>query len=386
MNPIAAKIAFLTEADRLKNVIRANNVIDGSRQENSAEHSWHVALYALVFAPYAAPDVDVDRAIAMLLVHDIVEIDAGDHPIHLDHDQAAIELAERAAADRIFGLLPFPMAIEYRALWDEFESGTTATARFAKMIDTIHPVYQTLCSSNPDQTHIEIVRANVTSGRAEILRTHWPMVHDHIVGLLNKEPITAPTDFTLRLSFAVETCKLKHINRATLLCDGSRRENSGEHSWHIALYALTMAPIAHAPVSVGRVVRMLLLHDIVEIDAGDAPIHGDYDPAEMAAKEQAAADRLFGLLPRDQGAELRDLWTEFEDAKTTDAIYAKSVDRVQPLISNLVGDGGSWREYNVSYYQLVSRVGAKIQRGAPELWTEMDKRIRSHPWFVAEFD
>lgn len=386
MNPIAAKIAFLTEADRLKNVIRANNVIDGSRQENSAEHSWHVALYALIFAPYAAPDVDVDRAISMLLVHDIVEIDAGDHPIHLNHDPAAIELAERAAADRIFGLLPFPLAIEFRGLWDEFEAGRTATARFAKMIDTIHPVYQTLCSSNPDPNHIEIVRANVTSGRAEILRTHWPMVHEHIVGLLNKEPITAPTDFTLRLSFAVETCKLKHINRATLLCDGSRRENSGEHSWHIALYALTLAPIAHAPVSVGRVVRMLLLHDIVEIDAGDAPIHGDYDPAEMAAKEQAAADRLFGLLPRDQGAELRDLWTEFEDAKTTDAIYAKSVDRVQPLISNLVGDGGSWREYNVSYDQLVSRVGAKIRRGAPDLWTEMDSRIRKHPWFVAEFD
>jgi putative hydrolase of HD superfamily len=113
---------------------------------------------------------------------------------------------------------------------------------------------------------------------------------------------------------------------------------------------------------------LLLLHDLVEIDAGDNPIHGDYDPKEMEKIEQAAADRIFGLLPPDQHDEFRALWDEFEAAESDDAIFAKSLDRVQPVVSNLQSGGGSWRTYNVTAEQLQSRVGAKVQRGAPVLW------------------
>ena len=146
---LSAQFNFLNEADRPKSVDRANLLIDCSRPENSAEHSWHLALYALVFGDTAAPDVDVDRAIAMLLLHDIVEIDAGDHPIHEAHDWAAVAVAERKAADRIFGLLPLPQATEFRGIWDEFEAAQTPTAKFAKRLDTAQPMYQTLCAPNP---------------------------------------------------------------------------------------------------------------------------------------------------------------------------------------------------------------------------------------------
>ncbi len=149
------------------------------------------------------------------------------------------------------------------------------------------------------------------------------------------------------MAFLVEADRLKHINRATTLVDGSRPENSGEHSWHLALYALVLADQAGPGVNIDRVVRMLILHDLVEIDAGDTPIHGDYDPIAVAQAEEAAADRIFGILPGDIGGPLRDLWNEFEAAQTPDAVFAKSLDRAQPVVHILQNDGRGWRDYGV---------------------------------------
>ena len=182
-----------------------------------------------------------------------------------------------------------------------------------------------------------------------------------------------------QLAFLTEADKLKSILRATTLCDGSRRENSGEHSWHIALYAMTLAEHSNRPIDVSRVIKMLLIHDLVEIDAGDVPVHAKFDVAAQEAKEQAAADRLFGLLPDDQRDEFRAIWDEFEAAESDDAIFAKSIDRVQPVISNLETDGGTWPEFNVTPEQLESRVGVKVTRGAPAVWEVLEARIGA--WF-----
>ena len=175
-----------------------------------------------------------------------------------------------------------------------------------------------------------------------------------------------------QFAFLNEADRLKSVLRATTLCDGSRRENSGEHSWHLGLYALVLADQAAPGVDINRVIRMLLIHDLVEIDVGDVPIHSangaaHNSPATMAAEAQAA-DRIFGLLPADLQTGLRSLWDEFEAALTPDAIFAKSLDRVQPVMANLQSGGGTWVEYNVTPQQLDSRVGVKIARGAPGLW------------------
>jgi len=183
-----------------------------------------------------------------------------------------------------------------------------------------------------------------------------------------------------QLDFLIEADKLKSTLRATSLCDGSRRENSGEHSWHIALYAMTLAEHSNRPIDVSRVISMLLIHDLVEIDAGDVPIHSDYDVAQQEAIERAAADRIFGLLPDDQAGHFRAMWDEFEAAETDDAIFAKSIDRVQPVISNLETGGGTWNEFNVTADQLESRVGAKVCRGAPAVWKLLQSRINL--WFA----
>ncbi len=181
-----------------------------------------------------------------------------------------------------------------------------------------------------------------------------------------------------QFAFLNEADRLKQVLRATTLVDGSRPENSGEHSWHLALYALVLADQAGPGVDINRVIRMLLIHDLVEIDVGDVPIHSANGQAhasvETMAAEAKAADRIFGLLPPDLATSLRALWEEFEAAETPDACFAKSLDRVQPVMANLMSGGGTWTTYNVTADQLQARVGSKIARGAPALWNWIKSR------------
>ncbi len=187
-----------------------------------------------------------------------------------------------------------------------------------------------------------------------------------------------------QFAFLNEACRLKSVLRATTLCDGSRRENSGEHSWHLALYAMVLADQAGPGVDITRVIRMLILHDLVEIDTGDVPIHSAdgqaHGSAYVLAAEQAAADRIFGLLPPDLRDEFRALWEEFEAAETPDAIFAKSLDRVQPVMQNIESGGGTWITYDVTLDQLDTRVGTKVSRGAPQIWAWV--RAVAKPFFA----
>ena len=179
-----------------------------------------------------------------------------------------------------------------------------------------------------------------------------------------------------QMAFLMEADRLKAITRATRNHDG-RFENSAEHSWHLALFALVLAEHAPEEIDVARVIRMLLIHDIVEIDAGDAPIFGEVDEAAKEAEELAAARRLFGLLPETQGAELLALWLEFEANETPDARFAKSLDRFQPPNMNLAIGGGSWGDYGVTLDVFEAKVGPKIRRGAPALWSWIRPRVAS---------
>ncbi|MEW9921931.1 HD family hydrolase [Marimonas sp. MJW-29] len=178
-----------------------------------------------------------------------------------------------------------------------------------------------------------------------------------------------------QIAFLNEADKLKAIVRGTKLCDDHRYENSAEHSWHLTLYALVLRDHAEPGVDIDLVIKMLILHDLVEIDAGDNPIFGDHDTAQMEALEKAAADRIFGLLPNDLRDELRAIWEEFEAAETPSARFAKSLDRFQPPMQNLQSGGGSWTDFEVTEEQIHARVGSKIAIGAPTLWDYARARI-----------
>lgn len=184
-------------------------------------------------------------------------------------------------------------------------------------------------------------------------------------------------DLSRRIDFLREIDRLKSVVRQSPLLDGSRKENSAEHSWHLAMYALVLADYAAGTVDITRIIKMLLIHDIVEVDAGDMPIHGASNENQVEL-EQRAAERIFGLLPDAANRELRELWQEFEEGKSEDAQFAKALDRFQPLLVNLFTQGGTWAESHVSYQQVLERYGPTIQRGAPALWEIARRWVASH--------
>jgi putative hydrolase of HD superfamily len=191
-------------------------------------------------------------------------------------------------------------------------------------------------------------------------------------------------ELAARLRFALEIDSLKSVLRRNSITDGSRRENSGEHSWHLALMAIVLAPHAGAPVDVGRVVEMLLVHDLVEIDAGDTFVYDAAAREQQEEVERLAADRLFGLIPGDDGARLRAAWDEFEAAATPEARFAHSVDRIAPLLLNHANHGELWADYGITA-ERVRAYNAHIADGAPDLWTAAQVLIADadeNGWFA----
>lgn len=181
-----------------------------------------------------------------------------------------------------------------------------------------------------------------------------------------------------RLAFLRELDGLKSVVRQSPLLDRSRRENSAEHSWHVALYALLLHDLAGRPVDPARVIRMLLVHDVVEVDAGDTPFHAGVPVGEQAEREEKAAERLFGLLPGPDGDALLALWREFEAGQTADAAFAKALDRVQPLIANVTTGGGTWIPNRLTLDDVLGRYGPTIANGSPRLWAACEALVRSH--------
>lgn len=178
-----------------------------------------------------------------------------------------------------------------------------------------------------------------------------------------------------QLNLIIELDKLKSVLRRTRVKSvEGRLENSAEHSWHVALMAILMQEHANEPVEISKVMKMLLLHDIVEIDAGDTFVYDTVASAQQEEKERIAAERLFGLLPDDQGDELKAIWLEFEQAQSAEAKYAKALDRIIPMLLNYHNDGQSWQEHGVTKHQALT-INRKIEDGSTILWHKAKQLI-----------
>lgn len=178
-----------------------------------------------------------------------------------------------------------------------------------------------------------------------------------------------------QLALLIELDQLKSVLRRTRVKSAEGRlENSAEHSWHVALMAILMEEHANEPVDIARVVKMLLLHDIVEIDAGDTFVYDAVASAEQEEKELAAAKRLFGMLPEEQGRALFELWLEFEAAESADAKFAKALDRLIPMLLNYHNDGQSWQEHGVTREQALA-INKRIGLGSEVLWEKAQQVI-----------
>lgn len=394
-NPcLAQQIEFIMEMDKLKSVDRMTNIICEDRVENDAEHSWHVALMALVLAPYAKEQVDIQRVLTLLIIHDVVEIDAGDTYIYANanaDDQFASELK---ASQRIFGLLPDDQANFLMEAWAEFEARETPESRFAKAIDRLSPfIYYAFTGEGcliEQGVNINMMRkqmqsiADLSAPLQEMYEkllatyTEFGVVLDQ-----NGKPFGPKRDAELannmaqfrfgdpdlhqRMQFIMELDKLKSILRQTQLVAVDRLENDAEHSWNLAIMALVMTEYANADVDLLRVVKMLLIHDIVEIDAGDSPLYDAAAKEDQEERELVAANRLFGLLPSETGDEFMALWQEFEAHQSSDAQFARSMDRLSPLLYNFFTKGVRWSKFEVSNKDVLQRL-VVIKDGSVALW------------------
>ncbi len=170
-----------------------------------------------------------------------------------------------------------------------------------------------------------------------------------------------------QVDFLVALDRLKQVQRRNLVMGGSRRENSAEHSWHSAMMTMVLADHAPEGTDVGRATRMMLVHDIIEIEAGDTFCYDEAGKKGVHEREQAAADHIFGLLPDDVAGELRGLWDEFEARQTLEARFANAMDRFQVLFQNLHSEGGTWAQYGIDRAQVERRM-APVRDAAPGLW------------------
>ncbi len=184
-----------------------------------------------------------------------------------------------------------------------------------------------------------------------------------------------------QIGFIAEVDRLKDVFRQTVTTGSRRAENDAEHSWHLCLAAIVLAEHANEPkLDLLRVLKMLVIHDLVEIDAGDTFAYDTARMADQHAREAVAAERIFGLLPADQAREFRELWDEFEERKTPEAAFATAVDRFQPMLLNCRTEGEAWRKHGITHDRVVAR-NEHIAKGSEALWeyaTEMlDEAVRS---------
>ena len=170
-----------------------------------------------------------------------------------------------------------------------------------------------------------------------------------------------------QIRFVLEIDALKGVLRRTYLLHVDRPENSAEHSWHVAIMAVLLAEHANEPVDTSRVVRMLLVHDVVEVDAGDTYVYDTAGAQAKAERETRAAERLFGMLPEDQGREFRALWEEFEEGRTSEARFAAALDRLMPVLHNVHTAGRSWREHGITADRVIAR-NSRMAEGSAALW------------------
>ena len=180
-----------------------------------------------------------------------------------------------------------------------------------------------------------------------------------------------------QMQFILEVDKLKKITRQTFLADGSRKEDDADHSWHLALMCALLSEHSNKEVDVLKTIKMVLIHDIVEIDAGDTYAYDNAGNETKRQREEAAADRIFNLLPEDQAGEMRDLWEEFEAAQTPEAKFANTLDKVQPLMLNDASGGKSWREQGTKAEQVRNR-NKTTAEGSADLWEYADRLIRKN--------
>ena len=346
------RLQFFLATDVLKETRRANWTYTSARFETVAEHNWHTLLLAMLFADAAPDGVDHDHVRNLLIVHDLVEVYAGDTPIWDDAARATEAEREMAAGERLMALLPDDVFPEFDALWREYQAQETGEARFGRAIDTLHPVIMAWTVGAHGHANTAITPTNLIERKRPTIEPYpvlWELMlrivqdavdrgalpPDDVVtkGMGNvTEVANEPSGLHGRLAFFLATDRLKEERRANLVMCHPRHETVAEHCWHVTLLGMLLADCAPEGIDADRVADLLIVHDLVEVFAGDTSIVDIVGQETAAEREAEAAVRLLDLLPREARHRFEQMIDEFQDQQTQEACFARAIDSIHPTM------------------------------------------------------
>jgi len=379
------RLAFFLATDALKEIHRANWIYSRQRHETVAEHSWHVLLLAMLLADAAPDGVDHDHVRDLLVVHDLVEVYAGDTPLWDDALQPGSEEREMLAGERLMALLPADVAPRFDPLWREFQAQETEEARFARAIDTLHPVLMSWSPGGHGHSHGDITPARLFDRKRPTIEAYphlWDcLLHtvqgavscgmlppDHVVErgrIVHLSPESQ--EFLDRLDFFLIADRLKEVRRANRIHTVSRYESVAEHSWHAILLSMLLQDIAPEGTDHSRVCALLVVHDLVEVYAGDTPLWNTELQGSETERELEAAYQLLGHLPKDVRDHFDALINEFLNQETGEARLARAIDSLHPLVMSWTEGGFGHPEHNFTPTWLIERKRPTIE-SFPALW------------------
>lgn len=345
MTSFQDRLAFFVATDALKETRRANWMYSTPRQETVAGHVWHTTLLARLLADAAPSGIDHNHVRDLLIVHDLVEVYAGDTVLWddiPDHDVAA---REQAAGERLVGLLPNAQQSLLDPLWREFQAQETLESRWARSIDALHPMVMSWFPGAPGHANKSLTPTKILVRKQPFLEpfpaiwelARWLVRQAVDQRLIPGDEMTPRQDvsssLSARLNFFVATDVLKQEQRSNHILSAERTESVAEHSWHLMLLGLICADFAPDDVDIDRALDLLLIHDLVEVYAGDNPVHLITDADLVRHSEDEAAARLLATIPENAlGAGFATLVEEFQTCITPHARFAKALDALHPAI------------------------------------------------------
>lgn len=384
------RLRFFLATDALKETRRANWIYSSARFETVAEHNWHTLLLAMLLADAAPEDVDHNHVRDLLIVHDLVEVYAGDTPIWDDVARATEAEREHAAGERLMALLPDDIFPRFDPLWREYQAQETAEARFGRAIDTLHPVLMSWSEGGQGHSNGAITPAKLIERKRPTIERYpllWELVTHVIQQAVDRGSL--PSDAAVRrrdvareadgstmsglherLAFFLATDRLKEERRANFILAHPRQESVAEHCWHVSLLAMLLADCASGGVDIDRVADLLIVHDLVEVYAGDTRIDDLEGQSTAAVREAAAATQLLALLPEPSRLRFARLIDEFQRQQSEEARFARAIDTLHPTMLTWVDGAHEHPDHEhapVSPSIVIERKRVMLER-YPALW------------------
>ena len=372
------RFSFFVATDALKETRRANWIYSAPRQESVAEHVWHTTLLAMLLADAAPAGINHDHVRDLLTIHDLVEVYAGDTVLWDNVAESDVAAREMVAGERLTSMLPVSRQGWFDRLWREFQTQETSEARWARAIDSLHPMVLSWYPGGQGHANKTLTPTKILTRKRPFLKPFpplWELARWLVQQAVNQHLIPADdmtrdaevgNGLAARFDFFVATDGLKELRRANWVWSESRHETVAEHVWHTTLLGLVVSDSAPEQIDHNHVRDLLTIHDLVEVYAGDTVIWDEIS-SDSTARELAAGERLIAMLPESLRSRFDPLWREFQAQETINARYARAIDTLHPMVMDWF-PGGSGHVNEMLTPTLILARKQPLLGAFPELW------------------